>query len=104
MDLINPDNLDPLFEQIGRDKLQFVLLGEAFHGTSEFYSWRSEITKSLIRERRFSFMAVERDWPDCFYRWPTWMCANRETVDLIEWLREYNRSLPEGGFLWIRWV
>jgi erythromycin esterase len=105
-----------------------VLLGEASHGTSEFYSWRTEITKRLISEQKFSFIAVEGDWPDCynvnryvkgisksegndngnssssssaydvlfaFNRWPTWMWANREIVDLIEWLRKYNEKLPE---------
>jgi erythromycin esterase len=93
-------------------------LGEASHGTSEFYSWRAEITKRLINERGFSFIAVEGDWPDCynvnnyikgisgsgqsaydvlysFNRWPTRMWANREIVDLVEWLREYNKSISE---------
>lgn len=105
-----------------------MLLGEASHGTSEFYSWRTEITKRLIAEQKFSFIAVEGDWPDCynvnryvkgmpnseasassnnksssgaydvlytFNRWPTWMWANREIVDLVEWLRKYNEKLPE---------
>ena len=43
-----------------------VLLGEASHGTAEFYNWRAEITKPLISEQRFSFIAVEGDWPDCY--------------------------------------
>jgi erythromycin esterase-like protein len=116
--LENSVNLNPLLEQIGKDNVQYVLLGEASHGTSEFYSWRSEITKRLIKERGFSFIAVEGDWPDCysvnryikgmsgsgqsaydvlysFNRWPTWMWANREIVDLVEWLREYNKNLSE---------
>jgi erythromycin esterase len=116
--LENSVNLDPLLEQIRKDNVQYVLLGEASHGTSEFYSWRSEITKRLIKERGFSFIAVEGDWPDCysvnryikgisgsgqsaydvlysFNRWPTWMWANREIVDLVEWLREYNKNLSE---------
>ena len=116
--LENSVNLDPLLEQIRKDNVQYVLLGEASHGTSEFYSWRSEITKRLIKERGFSFVAVEGDWPDCysvnryikgisgsgqsaydvlysFNRWPTWMWANREIVDLVEWLREYNKNLSE---------
>jgi erythromycin esterase-like protein len=116
--LENSINLNPLLEQIGKDNVQYVLLGEASHGTSEFYSWRSEITKRLIKERGFSFIAVEGDWPDCysvnryikgisgsgqsaydvlysFNRWPTWMWANREIVDLVEWLREYNKNLSE---------
>jgi erythromycin esterase len=116
--LENSFNLDPLLEQIRKNNVQYVLLGEASHGTSEFYSWRSEITKRLIKERGFSFVAVEGDWPDCysvnryikgisgsgqsaydvlysFNRWPTWMWANREIVDLVEWLREYNKNLSE---------
>jgi erythromycin esterase len=123
-------DLDPLFEETGKDNIRYVLLGEASHGTSEFYSWRTEITKRLIIEKKFSFIAVEGDWPDCytvnryvkgisnsevndsnsnnnrssssaydvlytFNRWPTWMWANREIVDLIEWLRKYNEKLPE---------
>ena len=105
-------DLDPLLEHIGN--CRYILLGEASHGTSEFYIWRAEITKRLISEKGFSFIAVEGDWPDCyrvnryvkgmansdsstykvlyaFSRWPTWMWANREMVDLIEWLRSYNR-------------
>ncbi len=56
--------LDLLLDRIGES--QFVLLGEASHGTSEFYKWRSEISKCLIKEKGFSFIAVEGDWPDCF--------------------------------------
>jgi erythromycin esterase len=110
-------DLEPLFEQI-KDDARYDLLGEASHGTSEFYTWRIEITKHLITENQFSFIAVEGDWPDCynvnryvkgrpdsgksaydvlysFNRWPTWMWANREIVTLIEWLKEYNQDLPE---------
>jgi erythromycin esterase len=105
-------DLDPLLEHIGN--CRYILLGEASHGTSEFYILRAEITKRLITEKGFSFIAVEGDWPDCyrvnryvkgmansgssaykvlhaFSRWPTWMWANREMVNLIEWLRSYNR-------------
>ena len=111
-------DLKPLFDQIERDNTHYVLLGEASHGTSEFYEWRAEITKHLVSEKEFSFIAVEGDWPDCyrvnryvkgisssdenaydvlysFNRWPTWMWANREILDLIEWLRKYNATLPE---------
>jgi erythromycin esterase len=111
-------DLNPIFDQIERDNIHYVLLGEASHGTSEFYKWRAEITKYLISKGEFSFIAVEGDWPDCyrvnryvkgmsfsdenaynvlysFNRWPTWMWANREIFDLIEWLREYNTTLPE---------
>ncbi len=109
--LNNINDIDLLLDRIGES--QFVLLGEASHGTSEFYQWRSEISKRLIKERGFSFIAVEGDWPDCFKvnryikgypdsgksaydilhsfnRWPTWMWANKEMVELVEWLKEYN--------------
>jgi erythromycin esterase len=109
--LRGPSELDPLLERIG--DAQYVLLGEASHGTSEYYTWRAELSKRLIREKGFSFIAVEGDWPDCyrvnryakgyadsgasarevlhaFERWPTWMWANNEIVELIEWLRRYN--------------
>jgi erythromycin esterase len=104
-------DLDPFIERVG--DAHYVLLGEASHGTSEFYTWRAEITKRLITEKGFSFMAVEGDWPDCyrvnryikgmvnsgssayevlhvFNHWPTWMWANKEIVDLVEWLRLHN--------------
>ena len=90
-------DLDPLIERIG--DAHYVLLGEASHGTSEYYLTRARITQRLIREKGFSFIAVEGDWPDCyrinryvrnqpgsganaaevlhaFARWPTWMWAN----------------------------
>jgi len=89
--------LDPLIERIG--DARFVLLGEASHGTSEYYRWRTRITHRLIIEKGFNFIGVEGDWPDCyhvnryvkgyqnagesarevlyeFHRWPTWMWAN----------------------------
>lgn len=111
-------DLNCLFELIEKDNGKYVLLGEASHGTSEFYNWRSKISKRLIREKGFSFIAVEGDWPDCynvnryvkgmpdsggsaydvlysFNRWPTWMWANKEIIELIEWLRKYNEKLPE---------
>jgi len=114
--LADSDDLDPLLERIG--EAQYVLLGEASHGTSEVYTWRSRISQRLIREKGFSFIAVEGDWPDCyrvnqyvkglpdsgssarevlhaFDRWPTWMWANEEIVELAEWLRDTNDALPE---------
>ncbi len=104
---------DKLVQQVNNSK--FVLLGEASHGTSEFYTARVEITKKLIQEKGFTFVAVEGDWPACqainryvkgydlearsakdvlksFDRWPTWMWANEEMIDLIEWMKEYNES------------
>src|ERR1043166_2561722 len=58
------EDYDPLMELIG--DAQFVLLGEASHGTHEFYRTRCEITKRLIREKNFSAVAVEADWPDAY--------------------------------------
>ncbi|MFD6208959.1 erythromycin esterase family protein [Peribacillus sp. NPDC060253] len=104
---------DKLVQQVENSK--FVLLGEASHGTSEFYTARVEMTKKLIKEKGFTFVAVEGDWPACqainryvkgydlvtksaqdvlksFNRWPTWMWANEEMIDLIEWMKEYNES------------
>ena len=92
--LRDTEDLDPLLERIGDAK--WILLGEASHGTSEYYRWRARIFLRLIREKGFSFIAVEGDWPDCyevnryvkgypdsgkrarevlktFERWPTWM-------------------------------
>lgn len=113
--LATEQDLDPLLERIGNAR--YVLLGEATHGTSEFYVWRSWLSRRLIAEKGFSFLAVEGDWPNChcvnrylknytecgrsarevlqdFERWPTWMWANWEIVALVEWLREYNDNLP----------
>src|SRR3954469_4904402 len=111
-----PADLDPLMEQVG--DAHYVLLGEASHGTHEFYAWRDRFSRRLIIEKGFSFIAVEGDWPDCyrvnryakgydesgdnaydvlhnFERWPTWMWANKEVVALVEWLRHHNSGLPE---------
>jgi erythromycin esterase len=111
-----PPDLDTLIERVGEARL--VLLGEASHGTHEYYVWRGSITRRLIEEKGFSFVAVEGDWPDCyrvnrfvkgfrdveqsarevlhaFDRWPTWMWANEEVVEFIERLRIYNAGLPE---------
>ncbi|MUL41298.1 erythromycin esterase family protein [Streptomonospora sp. PA3] len=107
--------LDPLLERVG--DARFVLLGEASHGTSEFYGWRAAITERLVREKGFSLIAVEGDWPDClhvhrhladrpdaaedtaavlegFARWPRWMWANEEILGLLRRLRERNAQLP----------
>ena len=104
---------DPLLNLIG--DARFCLLGEATHGTHEFYRERAEITKRLIREKGFTAIAVEADWPDAFRvnryvrglgddrsgdqalsgfkRFPTWMWRNTVVLDFVEWLREYNSSL-----------
>src|SRR5881396_686783 len=95
-----PHDYDPLLERIGNAK--FVLIGEASHGTHEFYQQRAEITKRLIEEKQFNSVAVEADWPDAyrinrfvrgypgdaeasealsdFKRFPTWMWRNGRTV------------------------
>ena len=106
--------LDPLMDRIG--DAHCVLLGEASHGTHEYYTWRTAISKRLIEEKGFNFIAVEGDWPDCyklnryikgydsvdkkpeelllnFKRWPTWMWANWEIAALAGWLKAYNASL-----------
>jgi erythromycin esterase len=112
--LKNKNDLSPLFDRIGGARI--VMLGEASHGTHEFYTWRSFITQKLIVEKEFDFIAVEGDWPDCYrlnryiknypnagknsrevlhqvHRWPTWMWANWEIVALAEWLYKFNSSL-----------
>ncbi|GHI00972.1 erythromycin esterase family protein [Neobacillus kokaensis] len=99
------------------DQQRLVLLGESSHGTSEFYKIRAELSKRLILEKGFTFIAVEGDWPACqavnqyikgwdrqhthardvvqaFNRWPTWMWANEEIVEFIEWLKQYNQTQP----------
>jgi erythromycin esterase len=113
--LENPGDLDPLIDYIGDAK--YVLLGEASHGTHEYYTWRAKITQRLIQEKGFSFIGVEGDWPDCyrlnrfakgyqqsgkdifsvlneFKRWPTWMWANWEIAAFIDWLKVFNENLP----------
>lgn len=106
-------SLDPLMERIGNARI--VLLGEASHGTHEYYLWRANITRRLIQEKGFTLIGVEGDWPDCyqinryvrqhensaqtaldvlthFHRWPTWMWANWEIAALMEWLKDYNKG------------
>src|SRR5688572_15932493 len=57
-------DLDPLMDAIG--DASYILLGEASHGTHEYYTWRAALSKRLIKERQCSFIAVEGDWPDCY--------------------------------------
>ncbi|QGQ45299.1 erythromycin esterase family protein [Metabacillus sediminilitoris] len=114
--LKEPDDFLVVIEEI--DQQKYVLLGESSHGTSEFYTIRADLTKKLIVEKGFHFIAVEGDWPACqqvnryikgfdqasanardvltsFNRWPTWMWANEEMISLIEWLKEYNQTQPK---------
>ncbi len=112
--LANAADLDPLLDRIG--DARFVLLGEASHGTHDYYLWRARISQRLVEEKGFRFIAVEGDWPDCyrvnryvhgelpdqtaeqvlraFARWPTWMWANWEIVALTEWMRQRNEGRP----------
>lgn len=106
------DGLAPIVESIGDARL--VLIGEATHGTHEFYGARAELTKALIERKRFNLIAVEADWPDAyrvnrwvqhaaaetgavaalddFTRFPRWMWRNRDVVAFVEWLRAHNQS------------
>ncbi|NOT06979.1 MAG: erythromycin esterase family protein [Gemmatimonadales bacterium] len=109
---IEDAELGPLLDRIGGAKV--VLIGEASHGTSEFYRMRARITRELIERRGFSFVAVEADWPDArwidhhvklanrlpegeppFARFPTWMWRNRDVADFAEWLRTWNAGLAD---------
>src|SRR5919106_597708 len=67
------DDLDYLVDRIG--DARFVLIGEASHGTSDFYRWRADLSSRLLEEKGFSFVAVEGDWPDC-YRVNRWVKGN----------------------------
>jgi erythromycin esterase-like protein len=109
----DPNGFGPLLEQIGDADL--VLIGEASHGTEEFYRIRAELTKALITRKNFNIVAAEADWPDAyrvnrwvrhastdqdanaalsdFTRFPRWMWRNTVTVDFIEWLRCRNASI-----------
>src|SRR5678815_5366349 len=62
--LSHMNDLEPLFEKIGDARI--VMLGEASHGTHEYYTWRAHISKRLIEEKHFNCIAVEGDWPDCY--------------------------------------
>jgi erythromycin esterase-like protein len=103
-------DFDPILKAIGDSR--FVLIGEASHGTHEFYRLRAQITKRLIDEKAFNAVAVEADWPDAyrinqyvrfesddedaiealdgFQRFPTWMWRNADVLDFVGWLRNYN--------------
>jgi len=108
------DDYDPLVTLVGDASL--VLIGEASHGTHEFYRERAQITKRLIKEKGFTAVAVEADWPDAyrinryvrgtssdadavealsgFKRFPSWMWRNADVLDFVGWLRTYNEDLP----------
>jgi erythromycin esterase-like protein len=113
----DPNGFGPLLDSIG--DASFVLIGEASHGTHEFYRTRAELTKALVERKGFNVIAVEADWPDAyranrwaqhtsadpdaetalsdFARFPRWMWRNRDVVEFLEWLHTYNvrRSAPK---------
>jgi erythromycin esterase len=109
-------DLEPLISRVARDR--FVCIGEASHGTHEYYRWRAMLSRRLIAEHGFRWVGVEGDWPDCwrinrwvrgqadqdldvygllagFERWPTWMWANEEVAGFLDWLRGWNAARPE---------
>jgi erythromycin esterase-like protein len=111
-----PTDLDPLLDRVANARV--VCIGEASHGTHEYYQWRAVLTRRLVQERGFDFVAVEGDWPDChavshcvtgaeqapqdpeevlrsFERWPRWMWANVEVLEFTRWLRAHNLALPK---------
>src|SRR5579872_1527242 len=107
-------DFDPLLKTVG--DARFVLIGEASHGTHEFYRLRAQITKRLIAEKGFNAVAVEADWPDAyrvnqyvrfesededavdalagFQRFPAWMWRNADVLDFVGWLRNHNEHRP----------
>jgi erythromycin esterase-like protein len=113
-------DFDSLLQVVG--EARFVLIGEASHGTHEFYRLRAQITKRLIAEKGFTAVAVEADWPDAyrvnqfvrsqgddqdsidalagFERFPAWMWRNADVLDFVGWLRNHNELHPskQAGF------
>ena len=108
-DTVEDAELAPLLDRIGDARV--VCIGEASHGTSEFYRLRARITRALIEEKGFTVVGAEADWPDmervdayvrhrdpdgraseweAFARFPTWMWRNREVAEFVEWLRDWN--------------
>jgi protein-L-isoaspartate(D-aspartate) O-methyltransferase len=112
-DSIESVDLDPLLDRIGDARV--VLLGEATHGTSEFYRMRERISQELITRKGFRFVTIEGDWPDvarldhyvrhleypptewtAFARFPTWMWRNNEMRSFVDWLHENNTDKEYG--------
>ena len=115
--LAGAEDYDPLIARAA--EARYVLLGEASHGTHEFYRERAEITKRLIAEAGYTAVAVEADWPDAyrvnrfvrgvgddadaeealrdFRRFPVWMWRNSDVLEFVTWLREWNDALPDGA-------
>ncbi|KAK3684616.1 hypothetical protein LTR37_020116 [Vermiconidia calcicola] len=113
---IESKDFGSFFDKFGQSKV--VLIGDASHGTSEFYRARAAITKRLIEQHGFNIVAIEGDWPDAkvvdryvrhdpakrpptntkdlgiFSHFPRWMWRNKETSEFVNWLREHDKSLP----------
>lgn len=108
-------DLDGLVERAAG--CRFTAIGEASHGTHEFYAWRATLSRRLIMEQGYNWIGVEGDWPDCwrinqwvrghsaqdlgvhallrgFQRWPTWLWANEEVAGFLDWLRSWNLRRP----------
>ena len=114
--LTEDDDHRALLDRIG--DAHFVLLGEASHGTHDFYRERARITQRLITQKGFDAVAIEGDWPDAyrvnrfvrglgddafaidalagFKRFPTWMWRNTDVADFVDWQRARNEALPAG--------
>ncbi|KAF1050030.1 erythromycin esterase family protein [Xylophilus sp.] len=112
------DALDALAARIGGAGTRFALLGEASHGTHEFYALRADLTRRLIEDGALDAVAIEGDWPDAwrvnryvrglggdtsataalggFERFPTWMWRNTVVLEFVEWLRAFNAARPPG--------
>src|SRR3954466_66803 len=110
-------DLDALVALAG--EAQFVLIGEASHGTHEFYEMRAELSRRLMQGKAFRIIALEADWPDTlrahryvtgqsddrdaasalgdFARFPSWMWRNTVMVQFLDWLREHNRRFGKQG-------
>lgn len=110
---IDRARMGALLDRIGNARV--VLIGEATHGTSQFYRMRQRITRALIEERGFQILAIEADWPaadridewvrdqprrpasiaDAFAEFPSWMWRNEDVLSFVTWLRQYNASADE---------
>jgi protein-L-isoaspartate(D-aspartate) O-methyltransferase len=111
-DDIDGADLNAFLDRVGEARV--VCLGEATHGTAEFYTMRARITQTLIERKGFTAVALEADWPDAqrldqyvrgttvephpeqvFDRFPTWMWANRQVMEFVDWLKDHNHAIPD---------